>query len=162
MGDERKIQIKRSESKQGVRKLLGVESKKYDHDWAVFEHETKIQYPKLELDARTSWGVIHPNTTKAAVDTVKEMCEGFRMDLDDECLGQLVEWKLWQLHRAATRKIELGGASRGQNRGQSGGESRGGSEGASGDASGGGSGKASEPKSTSSKQPAYDPVRDFG
>lgn len=37
MGDERKIQIKRSESKQGVRKLLGVESKKYDHDWAVFE-----------------------------------------------------------------------------------------------------------------------------
>lgn len=99
------------------------------------------------------------------------------MDLDDEYLGQLVEWKLWQLHRAATRKIETGGASRdqsrdqsgGRNGGQSGGESRGGSEGASvgtiggasRGASGGESGKAHESESSSSKQRAYDPVRDF-
>lgn len=37
MGDERKVQIKRGESKQGVRKLLGVDSKKYDHDWSILE-----------------------------------------------------------------------------------------------------------------------------
>lgn len=81
------------------------------------------------------------------------------MDLDDEYLGQLVEWKLWQLHRAATRKIETGGASRDQSRDQSG--SEGASRGASRGASGGESGKTHESESSSSKQRAYDPVRDF-
>lgn len=37
MGDERKVQIKKGESKQGVRKLLGVDSEKYDLDWSIFE-----------------------------------------------------------------------------------------------------------------------------
>lgn len=103
------------------------------------------------------------------------------MDLDDESFEQLVEWKLWQLHRAATRKLEIGGASRdqsrdqsgGRNGGQMGGEIRGGSEGASGGtsggtiggasrgASGGESGKKHESESSLSKQPVYDPVRDF-
>lgn len=85
------------------------------------------------------------------------------MDLDDEYLGQLVEWKLWQLHRAATRKIETGGASRDQSRDQSGSEGASGGTigGASRGASGGESGKAHESESSSSKQRAYDPVRDF-
>lgn len=85
------------------------------------------------------------------------------MGLDDEYLGQLVEWKLWQLHRAATRKIETGGASRDQSRDQSGSEGASGGTigGASRGASGGESGKAHESESSSSKQRAYDPVRDF-
>lgn len=111
------------------------------------------------------------------MDTIKKMCEGFRMELDDESFGQLVEWKLWQLHRAATRKLATGGTSRDQSRdqsggrnwGQKGGESRGGSERVSGEtiggtskgASGGESGKTHESESALSKQPAYDPVRDF-
>lgn len=37
MGDERRVQVKRGKSKQGVRKQLGITGKKYDHDWAVFE-----------------------------------------------------------------------------------------------------------------------------
>lgn len=85
------------------------------------------------------------------------------MDLDDEYLGQVVEWKLWQLHRAATRKIETGGASRDQSRDQRGSEGASGVTigGASRGASGGESGKAHESESSSSKQRAYDPVRDF-
>lgn len=62
---------------------------------------------------------MHPNTTKTAVDTIVERCKGFRMDLDDYDLVMLVEWKLWQLHRAATRKFDISGVSRGQSRGPS-------------------------------------------
>ena len=97
---------------------------------------------------------MNPKIKKNAIDTIVGLCKD-HMNLDEKKFAELVEWKLWQLHRAAARQ-----RSQSRGGGSGGAASGGGSEAASGGGSEAASGETSGGASGGGSWKPYDPVRD--